>query len=86
MLINRINALLILVIVILSFLTIYWHNQSHLLYKKITSVQQNNQFITAKQKQLLSEYSEQMSGNKIQKKAITKLRMQRPVKIRVLNL
>lgn len=86
MTINHINIALIIALVILSFLTIIWHDQNRLLYRKTKSVQKNNQTILAKQRQLLSEYSEQMSGNKVQTKAIKILHMQRPVKVRILSL
>lgn len=84
--ITRINIILIVVVIILSFLTITWHNQSRLLYRETKSVQQDNQAITAKRRQLMSEYSEQMRGDKVQKKAVKILRMQRPVRVRKLDL
>lgn len=84
--ITRINIVLIVVVIILSFLTITWHNQSRLLYRETKSVQQDNQAITAKRRQLMSEYSEQMRGDKVQKKAVKILRMQRPVRVRKLDL
>lgn len=84
--ITRINIILIVSVIILSFLTIIWHNQSRLLYKKTKSVQQANQAIMAKKKQLQSEHSEQISGNKIKQKAVKILHMQQPVKLRGLSL
>ncbi|AYQ56185.1 hypothetical protein BTHERMOSOX_1391 [Bathymodiolus thermophilus thioautotrophic gill symbiont] len=83
---TRINIVLIIALVILSFLTITWHNQNRLLYKKIKSTQRDNQKIIARQKQLLIEHSEQMRGDKIKAKAVKILHMQQPSKIRMLPL
>jgi cell division protein FtsL len=81
-----VNAALSIIIVILSFYTILWHNQNYLLYKKAQRVQKANQKITALHKQLLSEYSLQISGKSIKEKAIKTLQMKRTEKIRVLVL
>ncbi|NYT28325.1 cell division protein FtsL [Candidatus Thiodubiliella endoseptemdiera] len=83
---NRVSILLALSIVVLSFLTIFWHHQSRVLFKITNSVQKTNQAIIAKQKQLLSEYFEQTSGSKIQTKATSQLRMHLPTKVRELTL
>lgn len=84
--VTRINIILIIIVLILSFLTITWHNQSRLLYREAKSIQQDNQKIIAKQKQLLSKYSELMSGGQIKEKAIKMLLMQRPIRVRGLRL
>jgi len=83
---NRINILLVFSIIALSFLTIFWHQQSYILYKTLQSVQKTNQTMTAKHKQLLSEYSEKIHGNKIHAKAINQLHMHPPTKTRELRL
>jgi cell division protein FtsL len=83
---TRVNTVLIVTLVVLSFLTIIWHNKNRLLYKKNQSTQRDYQNIMSKQKQLLIERSEQMSGSKIKIKAIKILHMQHPKKIRVLSL
>ena len=59
---TKINIVLGLAVVILSFYTIIWHHQNYLLYKQSSAVQQKNQQIMAMRKQLLSEYSEKISG------------------------
>lgn len=81
-----INVILSIVIVILSFYTILWHNQNYLLYEKAKKVQKENQKIMALYKQLLTEYSSQMSGKSIKEKALKTLHMQRPDKIKELML
>ncbi|CAB9539369.1 hypothetical protein [uncultured Gammaproteobacteria bacterium] len=84
--VTRINTVLIVAIIALSILTITWHNQNHLLYKKTKSSQQDYRKIIAKQRQLLIEHSEQMSGNNIKIKAMKILHMQHPDKTRILAL
>ena len=72
---TKINIVLGLAVVILSFYTIIWHHQNYLLYKKSNAVQQKNQQIMAMRKQLLSEYSEKISGAEIKEKALNILQM-----------
>ena len=81
-----INVILSIVIVILSFYTILWHNQNYLLYKKTKKVQKENQKIIALHKQLLTEYSSQISAKSIKEEALKTLQMKRPDKIRKLIL
>ncbi|WXT99590.1 MAG: hypothetical protein Ctma_0290 [Catillopecten margaritatus gill symbiont] len=83
---NRINGLLIFAIIILSCLSIIWHNQDSLYYKKTINLQEEKEKIMVQKKQLLNEHSEQMSGSKVQTNAIKKLRMQQPAKVRELEL
>jgi cell division protein FtsL len=72
---RKINIVLGLAVVILSFYTIIWHHQNYLLYKQSSAVQQKNQEIMAMRKQLLSEYSEKISGAEIKEKALNILQM-----------
>ncbi len=72
---TKINIVLGLAVVILSFYTIIWHHQNYLLYKQSSAVQQKNQQIMAMRKQLLSEYSEKISGAEIKEKALNILQM-----------
>ena len=73
--ITMINIVLGIAVVILSFYTIIWHHQNYLLYKQSSAVQQKNQQIMAMRKQLLSEYSEKISGAEIKEKALNILQM-----------
>jgi len=73
--ITMINIVLGLAVVVLSFYTIIWHHQNYLLYKQSSAVQQKNQQIMAMRKQLLSEYSEKISGAEIKEKALNILQM-----------
>jgi len=72
---TKINIMLGLAVVVLSFYTIIWHHQNYLLYKQSSAVQQKNQQIMAMRKQLLSEYSEKISGAEIKEKALNILQM-----------
>ena len=72
---TKINIVLGLAVVVLSFYTIVWHHQNYLLYKQSSAVQQKNQQIMAMRKQLLSEYSEKISGAEIKEKALNILQM-----------
>ncbi len=72
---TKINIVLGLAVVVLSFYTIIWHHQNYLLYKQSSAVQQKNQEIMAMRKQLLSEYSEKISGAEIKEKALNILQM-----------
>lgn len=86
--ITKINIALGLIVVILSFYTIVWHHQNYLLYKEYQVVQKQKQKIMAMRKQLLSEYSEKISGAEIKKKALDILQMKSvdPAKVRAVLL
>ena len=84
--ITYINIVLSMMIVVLSFYTIIWHNQNYQLYKETNIIHKENQGIMALHKQLLSEHSEQISGNRIKEKALKLLEMKRPNKIKELAL
>ncbi|SFV87641.1 hypothetical protein MNB_SUP05-SYMBIONT-5-1157 [hydrothermal vent metagenome] len=81
-----INIVLATIVITLSIHTIKWHHQSRLLFKKAEIVNKHSQKIIALEKQLLSKYSEQMSGNTIREKAIKLLNMQPSKKVRNLTL
>ena len=86
--ITKINIVLGLAVVVLSFYTVIWHHQNYLLYKKSKAVQKQNQQIMAMRKQLLSEYSEKISGAEIKGKALNILQMKpvNPDKVRTVIL
>lgn len=76
--ISKINTVLIISIIILSFYTVSWHHQNYLLYRKSNVVQIENQRVMALHKQLLTEHSEQISGQEIQENALKKMQMTIP--------
>jgi len=76
--IAKLNMVLIVSIIILSFYTVSWHHQNYLLYRKSNAVQAENQRVMALHKQLLTEHSEQISGQEIQDNAFEKLQMTTP--------
>jgi cell division protein FtsL len=71
----KINIVLSLVVVVLSFYTIIWHHQNYLLYLKSNEVRNQNQKIVALKKQILIEYSEKISGAEIKGRAVNILQM-----------
>jgi cell division protein FtsL len=74
----KLNMVLIISIITLSLYTISWHHQNYLLYHKYNAVQVENQRMMALHKQLLTEYSKQISGKEIQDSALKKLQMKTP--------
>ena len=74
----KLNMVLIISIIILSFYTVSWHQQNYLLYHKYNAVQVENQRMMALHKQLLTEHSKQISGKEIQDNALEKLQMKMP--------
>ncbi|MCS5589682.1 MAG: cell division protein FtsL [Candidatus Thioglobus sp.] len=76
--IAKLNTVLIISIIILSFYTVSWHHQNYLLYRKSNAVQTENQRVMALHKQLLTEHSEQISGQEIQDNALKKIQMTIP--------
>ncbi len=81
-----INGALGIAIVVLSFYAIFWHQQNYLLYVQAKKIQQENQKITALNKQLLAEHATQISAESIKKKTLKTLKMKRPEKIKKLIL
>jgi len=85
---TKINIVLGLAVVVLSFYTIIWHHQNYLLEEKSKVIKNQNQRIMAMQKQLLIEHSEKISGAEIKQKALNILQMKpvNPKKIRTVVL
>ena len=81
-----INGLLIVSVVSISLLSVYWHHQMYLLYKKENMVRVQNEQIVAINRQLLMEYSELQSGVIIYKKSQNILLMYSPSQIKELSL
>ena len=81
-----INGFLIVSVVSISLLSVYWHHQMYLLYKKENMVKAQHEKIDAINRQLLMEYSELQSGVIIYKKSQDILFMHRPNKIKELSL
>ena len=78
--ISMINMGLGVSIIVVALYTVTWHHQSYLLYKEAKKESKNSQKIMALHKQLLTDRSAQISGNKIKDKALNELQMKRPVR------
>jgi cell division protein FtsL len=74
---TKLNLILLASIVVLSILSIFWHHQTYLLYKKIKRENIANHQIVALNKQLLSQYSQAISGEEIKSSAIKNLGMRK---------
>jgi len=81
-----INGFLIVSVVSISLLSVYWHHQMYLLYKKENIVKAQHEQIVAINRQLLMEYSELQSGVIIYKKSQNILLMRSPSQIEELLL
>ena len=81
-----INSFLIVLVVSISFLSIYWHQQMYILHKKENIVKVQHEQIVAINRQLLMEYSELQSGVIIYKKSQNILLMHSPSQIKELSL
>ena len=81
-----INGFLIASVVSISLLSVYWHHQMYLLYKKEKMVKAQHEQIVAINRQLLMEYSELQSGVIIYKKSKNILLMHSPSQIKKLSL
>lgn len=81
----KINLIFWLAVVVLSSLNIIWHNESRNLHNELREVQTNNQRIVAINKQLLTQYSKQISGGEIQNRAELDLNMKLPEKQKILT-
>ncbi len=84
--ITSLNIALIISIVILSIYTVSWNHQNYLLYKESKVVNEENKKIIALNKQLQTEYSEQISGKEIQDKALKELQMKTPESMKEVSL
>ena len=80
-----INGLLITLVISISLLSIYWHQQMYLLHKKDKIVKAQHEQIVAINRQLLMEHSELQSGVIIYKKSQNILFMHRPSQIKELS-
>jgi cell division protein FtsL len=76
--ITKINILLTLVLIILAFLTINWHQENRVLYTKSIKVQTQKDLLIATNKYLKTMYSEQINGFETKEKAIDVLKMKIP--------
>ena len=81
-----INGFLIVSVVSISLLSVYWHHQMYLLYKKENIVKAQHEQIIAINRQLKMEYSELQSGVIIYKKSQNILLMHSPKQIKELSL
>ena len=75
-----INSALILLIISLSIMSINWHHQMYLLYKKERVVKKQYEYINSINRQLLMEHSELQSGISIYQISQEKLLMFTPIK------
>ncbi len=73
--ITKINIVLGVCIVVLSFYTIIWHQQNYLLEKEKEIKKNENQQLMAMHKHLLIKHSEKISGAQIKNKALKELQM-----------
>ena len=81
-----INGFLIVLVISISLLSVYWHHQMYLLYKKENMVKAQHEKIDAINRQLLMEYSELQSGVIIYKKSQNILLMHSPSQFEELSL
>ena len=81
-----INGFLIALVVSISLLSIYWHQQMYILHKNEKIVKAQHEQIVAINRQLLMEYSELQSGVMIYKKSQNILLMHSPSQIKELSL
>ena len=81
-----INGFLIALVVLISLLSIYWHQQMYILHKTEKIVKAQHAQIVSNNRQLLMEYSELQSGVIIYKKSQNILLMHSPSQIKELSL
>ena len=81
-----INGFLIALVVSISLLSIYWHQQMYILHKKEKTVKAQYEQIISINRQLLMERSELQSGVIIYKKSQNTLLMHSPNQIKELSL
>jgi len=81
-----INGFLIVSAISISLLSVYWHHQMYLLYKKENTVKAQYEKIISINRQLLMERSELQSGVIIYKKSQNILLMHSPSQIKELSL
>ena len=81
-----INGFFIVLVVSISLLSIYWHQQMYILHKKENIVKAQHEKIISINRQLLMEYSELQSGVIIYQKSQNILLMHSPSQIEELSL
>ena len=81
-----INGFLIALVVSISLLTIFWHQQMYLLHKKEKILKAQHEQVISINRQLLMELSELQSGVIIYKKSQNILLMHSPSQIEELSL
>ena len=81
-----INGFLIALVISISLLSIYWHQQMYLLHKKEKIAKAQQEQIISINRQLLMEQSELQSGVIIYKKSQNILLMHSPSQIKELSL
>ena len=81
-----INSFLIVLVISISLMSIFWHQQMYILHKKEKIVKAQHEQIVAINRQLLMEYSELQSGVIIYKKSQNILLMHSPSQIKELSL
>ena len=81
-----INGFLIALVISISLLSIYWHQQMYILHKKEKIVKAQYEQIISTNRQLLMERSELQSGVIIYKKSQNILLMHSPSQIEELSL
>jgi len=83
---TKINIFLGLVVIVFSVLNIVWNHNYRLLTNESRNVQTISRNIVAINKQLLTEYSQKISGVEIQQKAVKLLGMKLPEKTKNIDL
>ena len=81
-----INSFLIVLVISISLMIIFWHQQMYILHKKEKIVKAQHEQVISINRQLLMELSELQSGVIIYKKSQNILFMYRPSQIEELSL
>jgi len=81
-----INGFLIVLVISISLMSIFWHQQMYILHKKEKIVKAQHDQIVAINRQLLMERSELQSGVIIYKKSQNILLMHSPSQIKELSI
>lgn len=80
------NLILGIFILILSFYTLHWHNQSRLFFKQLKVEQNKNHTLTAFNKNLIIQRSLQIDKGRTRTKSFKNLDMHKPKKTKVLSI
>jgi len=81
-----INSFLIVLVISISLMSIFWHQQMYILHKKEKIVKAQHEQVISINRQLLMELSELQSGVIIYKKSQNILLMHSPSQIEELSL